>query len=202
MNNHFVVHKLFILITLCSVTGNVYAQHTNDEFKLQLKKSLGGTITKPELNQLPKSKALQIRPLNEESEVLKVSPTTKLPTRYDKIQTINQVSPEEIVDIELNYTNKDYKSQLARTSIDYSDGKVQAIPDARSITQSAQYTRNDYGLGVYADEDSPEFMRKIRNKVTPIYRDLDLDPIRTIQRIKSRNRQKKVDVILKAYDQK
>jgi len=202
MNNHFVVYKLFMLITLCSVTGNVYSQHTNNEFKLQLKKSLNGTNIKPELRQLPKSQPLQVRPLIEESEVLKVSPTTKLPSRYDNIQTLNPVSPEEIVNMNLRYTNKDYKSQLARSSIDYSDGKVHAIPDARSITQSAQYTRNDYGLGVYADEDSPEFMRKIRNKVTPIYRDIDLDPIRTIQRIKSRNRQKKVDVILKAYDQK
>jgi hypothetical protein len=202
MNSRYAAFNVSLLIVLCCTVGKTYAQQTNDDFKLQLKKSLNMKGAKPELMPMPKNQQLQIKPNKQNDEVLEVSPTTKLPSKYDRIQTLNPVSPEERVKIEMSYTNKDYNSQLARSSIDYSDGKVHAVPDARDIHQFTQNTRNDYGLGVYADEDSPEFMRKIRNKVTPVYRDIDLDPIRTIQRIKARNRQKKVDEILKAYNQK
>ena len=166
-----------------------------------MKKKLRESLIMPETKPLQPQpqKPIQLRP-NQNDEVLKVSPTTKLPTRLDRIQILHH--PEEKYEIRLNlsYTNAS-KNQLERSKIDYSQGKVNLVPDARSITQWVQYTRGDYGLGFYVDDDAADWVKTVRNVTTPPYSGFDLDPVRAIQRYKARKRQEKVDRILKAYGQ-
>lgn len=185
---------LFLLFSLQGIALQVEAQQIGDEFKKQLKQSLKS----PEIiiRNTPKYSPLEIE--QNPTEKLQVSPTTQLPSIYNHLKgeysdMVQRFKPDFTV------TGKDLTSHLARSAIDYSDGKVHAIPDARSITQMTNYTRNDFGLGFYADEDSPEWMKKLRNILTPQYRNIDLDPVRTIQAIKARKRKEAVDKILKAY---
>ncbi len=180
---------------IATTLSKSYAQEFNDELKKKLRQSLDVPDRQPP----HRHQAINITP-KENQEVLKVSPTTKLPTKFDRIELLEPIPPEQRVHIELEVTNIDTKSQLARSAINYSNGRVHAIPDARSISQSAQYTRNDYGVGFYADEDSPDWLRKLRNKHTPQYRDIDLDPVRYFQRLKAKKRKEQVDRIKKVYE--
>lgn len=186
---------LFLLFSLPGIALRVEAQQVGDEFKKQLKQSLKS----PEIiiRNTPKYSSLEIE--QNPTEKLQVSPTTQLPSIYNHLKG-GYSDMIQRFKLDFTVTNKDLTSQLARTTIDYSDGKVHAIPDARSIMQMTNYTRNDFGLGFYADEDSPEWLKKLRNKFTPQYRNIDLDPIRTIQAIKARKRKEAVDKILKAYN--
>lgn len=197
MNNHTSLYCFVLVATLFLVAENTHAQSINDEFKQKLKQSLKSNDPhlKPELKHQP----FQVQ--QDQKDVLKVSPTTKLPSQFDKIELLEPLVPEQRIHINLNVTNIDTESQLARSSIDYSTGKVHEIPDSRSKLQWMQYTRNDYGLGIYADEDSPEWLRIIRNKTTPRYRNIDLDPIRYFQRRKARKHKEQVDKIKKVYEQ-
>ncbi len=174
------------------------AQEFNDEMKKKLRQSLLVPEMKPQQHQ-PEQLSIQISPIQNQ-EVLKVSPTTKLPTKFDRIVTLNPLPPEAKISIELNVTNLG-KNQLERSQIDYSSGKYNAVPDARSITQWVQYTRGDYGLGIYAGEGSADWVYKVRKLTTPPYSGFDVDPIRAIQRYKARKRKEKVDRIKKAYGQ-
>lgn len=116
-----------------------------------------------------------------EKEVLKISPDTKLPTIFNRIELLKPVMPEKEIHIEMEVTNLE-KSQVEKSKIDYSKGKLNAIPDARSIQQWIQYTGGSSGTGAS-------------------FNNLDLDPIRAIQRHNAKQRKKKVDKILKAYGQ-
>lgn len=180
---------------LLLVSENVSAQRTNDEFKLKLKQSLksGDLNLKSELK--PQSIGIQ----QYEKEVLKVSPTTQLPTKFDRIEVLHPIPPEQEIHINMTVTNVDTKSQPARSAFNYDRGAYIPIPDPTSISQFCQHTRNDYGLGFYADKDSPEWLRRLRNRTTPQYRNIDLDPVRAIQRMKAKKRAEKVKVIKKAY---
>lgn len=154
------------------------AQEFNDEMKKKLRESLIMPEQKP-LQHEPQ-KSIQLFP-HQNKEVLKVSPSTKLPTRFDRFQTL--YPPEDYeVNLSFSVTNQNNKSQVDRSKIDYSKGKPDPVPDARSITQWAQNTRGDYGTGV----------------AIPVG---DIDPVRAIQRYKARKRKEKVDMILKAYGQ-
>jgi len=42
-------------------------------------------------------------------------------------------------------------------------------------------------------------MRTMRNFITPRYRDIDLDPVRNIQRYKAKKHKEQVDKIKRAY---
>lgn len=174
---------------------HVHGQNLNDEYKLKLKKSL--KVPDIKIHGTPKYSLLEIQQNN--SEKIEVSPTTELPTPYKHFKgkytdMIEDFKPD------FSVTNVDKKSMLARSKIDYSDGKLHLIPDSRSIYQSAQYTRNDYGVGIYADEDSPEWLIKLRNKVTPQYKNIELDPVRYFEGIKARKRKEQIDKILRAYN--
>ncbi|MDO5523142.1 MAG: hypothetical protein Q4G48_03750 [Bacteroidia bacterium] len=164
-----------------------------------MKKKLRQSLIVPDQKQMQQEllrQSIKIRP-QQNDEVLKISPTTKLPTKYDRIQVLHPAEEYEI-HLNLNPTNVD-KSQLNRATIDYSTGKYNAVPDARSITQWAQYTRGDYGLGVYADEKSPDWLRKLSKMTNPARSGFDIDPVRAIQNHKARKRKVKVDRIKKAY---
>lgn len=192
---------LFFLCIAGSAVSKIWAQEFNDEMKKKLRQSLIVPEQKP-LQYQPSP--IKIRP-QQNQEVLKVSPTTKLPTVYDRAVTNQVVKPEEIsrVEKEIGEIAKrvDDASQPARAAINYSDGKVHPIPDGASRLQWAQHTRNDYDLGIYTDESSAEWLVRLRNRITPRYRNIDLDPVRTIQNIKARKRKEKVNKIKKAYGQ-
>lgn len=203
MKNHRATYSIILIVTLAAVAQQVRAQQTGDDFKRQLKKSLGSSSAlemKPEFKYQNPQQTQQYN-----SDVLKVSPTTKLPTKYDRVVTNEPVSPEEIAKLEKDIEEQAFEvkdpSQPARAAINYSDGKVHEVPDARSKLQWAQHTRNDYDLGIYTDESSPEWLVKLRNTITPKYRNIDLDPVRTIQNMKARKRKEKVDKIKQAYGQ-
>ena len=169
--------SFFLLTALFLLTANaLHAQKTNDEFKKNLRKSL----VMPELKPDMKFQSIQIQQY--EKEVLKVSPDTELPTILNRIKLLKPIPHEQKIHLNLEVTNIDLKSQVARSFYEYSTGKVFAIPDSRSIQQWIQYTRGDHGTGVS-------------------FNDLDLDPVRTIQRYKAKQRKVKVDKILKAYGQ-
>lgn len=183
-------------IIAATAASKLNAQEFNDEMKKKLRQSLIVPEQKP-MQYQPKRANIQVLP-QDNQEVLKVSPATKLPTKYDKIQVLHP--PEEYeVHLNLNVTNIGTR-QLNRAKIDYSNGKFNAVPDARSITQWIQYTRGDYGTGISIGEGSAEWLYKLR-KIIPPYSGFDADPIRTIQNHKARKRKEKVDRIKKAYGQ-
>lgn len=165
-----------------------------------MKKKLRESLIMPEQKPLhhEPQKSIQLRP-NQNKEVLKVSPTTKLPTKFDRIQVLYEYKDYK-VELNLSYTNTS-NNQLERGKIDYSDGKYHPVPDARSIVQWTQYARGDYGLGVYVGDDAADWLKKVRKYTTPSYGGFDIDPVRAIQRHKARKRQEKVNRILKAYEQ-
>ena len=152
---------------------------------------------KPQQHKL--QQPIQILP-QQNQEILKVSPTTKLPTKFDRIQLLNPIPPEQQIHINLNVTNVG-TSQTDRGRIDYSTGKYNLVPNARSITQWVQYTRGDYGTGIYVGEGSADWVYKARKLTTPPYSGFDADPVRAIQNYKARKRKEKVDKIKKAYGQ-
>ncbi len=183
-------------VVAATATTKLNAQEFNDEMKKKLRQSLIVPEQKP--LQHPLQQPIRILP-RQNREVLKVSPTTKLPTKFDRIQILYPPEKYEI-HLDLNVTNAG-TSQLNRAKIDYSSGKFNAVPDARSITQWVQYTRGDYGLGIYAGEGSADWIYKVRKITTPPYSGFDADPVRAIQNYKARKRKEKVDRIKKAYGQ-
>jgi hypothetical protein len=199
--DHLCTAYFFIAVTAFVIfSEETDAQQTNEDFKYRLKESIknSGLNSGPKLQyQNPQQSQ------NQNSGVLKVSPTTKLPTRYDNVISNWPVTPEEIAKTEKEIAEKARipgSSQPDRAAINYSDGKIHPVPDARSISQFTQHTRDDYDLGLYADDDSPEWMRSLRNYITPRYRNIDLDPVRNIQRYKAKKHKEQVDKIKQAYE--
>ncbi len=186
------IYILFLMMTFFGALS-LMAQETSDAFKLELRESLLPPIEKSELKLHP----LRIKQWQNSDKPLTVSPNTKLPTKFDRIIIHDPALWKEKVKINLNVTNRDI-SQNGRSKIDYSNGKVHAIPDARSITQFCQHTTGD-PLGVYADSDSPPWLKFLRNHSNPQYQDIDLDPIRTLERHRAKKRKQKWEKIFKHY---
>ncbi len=193
-------YRAHFAFALCLLMLGLASEAEAQEFNEEMKRKLRESLTAPELNPpSQKIQPIQIRPQrNNPDEVLKVSPTTKLPTRFDRIEILHPL-PETGLSINMKVTNLDI-SQSGRSKIDYSTGKVHAIPDSRSISQWAQNTRNDYGLGLYVPDEAPDWMKKIRKFTNSNYQGFDADPVRAIQRHKARKRQEKVNKIIKAYE--
>jgi hypothetical protein len=186
-----------LCIVAATATSQLNAQEFNDEMKKKLRQSLAVPEQKP-MQYQPKRANIQAL-LQENQEVLRVSPTTKLPTKFDGIQVPHPPEKYEI-HLNLNVTNAG-RSGLDRAKMDYSNGKFNAVPDARSIAQWVQYTRGDYGLGIYAGEGSADWIYKVRKLTTPPYSGFDADPVRVFQNHKARKRKEKVNRIKKAYGQ-
>lgn len=182
----------FLMMTFFCASS-LFAQETSDAFKLKLRESLLPPNEKTELKHYP----IKIKQWQNNKKPLTVSPDTKLPTKFDRIKIYELLLPEEKINISLNVTNRNM-SQNERSGIDYSAGKVHPIPDARSITQFCQYTTGDL-LGVYADSNSPQWLKSLRNHSNPRYQDRDLDPIRMIERRKAAKRKQKWNMIFKHY---
>lgn len=86
-----------IFMSMASITK---AQDMNDEFKKKLRQSL----VKPNMKQSQQMHQPNQTKFRQNDEVLKVSPTTKLPTRLNRFIDISQLEVKEI-DIDLRVTN-------------------------------------------------------------------------------------------------
>ena len=102
MNTH--LHRISYIFLLSSIflsmASITKAQDMNDEFKKKLRQSL----VKPNMKQSQQMHQPNQTKFRQNDEVLKVSPTTKLPTRLNRFIYISQLEVKEI-DIDLRVTN-------------------------------------------------------------------------------------------------
>lgn len=92
---------IFCLFTLfISIASTSKAQEINDELKKQLKQSL----LKPKMNQSEQMLQSFKLETQKEQEVLRVSPTTQLPTRLDRFVDINSFAVDK-ANLNLERTN-------------------------------------------------------------------------------------------------
>lgn len=102
MNTH--LHRISYIFLLSSIflsmASITKAQDMNDEFKKKLRQSL----VKPNMKQSQQMHQPNQTKFRQSDEVLRVSPTTKLPTRIDRFINISQLEVKEI-DIDLRVTN-------------------------------------------------------------------------------------------------
>jgi hypothetical protein len=149
----------------------VLCQQTGDDFKRKLHQSLKSDFPgfKPELKYQPQ----QVEQYND--DVLKVSPTTKLPTKYDDL--LSAPLPPDTLRVKIDMP--DLKPKPLLDKIDYSNKKM--LPDA--VPSSLQ----------------SKILRPIGPSISiPVG---DLDPVRAIQAYKRAKRQKKIDRIKKVYSE-
>ena len=185
---------IFLLMTITLFSSQkTIAQQTGDDFKNKLRQSL---IT----NELDLPSELKYNPHKieqYESDVLKVGPMTKLPTRFDRIRMLNPVPSELKINIEMKVTNS--KVGLVNKTFDYSTGKLKLVPDSRSIYQWTNYT----GMGGGIVETVNGIINSNKKKNNPNYRDkgFDIDPVRAFQARKQAIRQEKIDKIKRIYGQ-
>ena len=108
-----------------TVVSELNAQEFNDEMKKKLRQSLIVPEQKP-LHYQPQQQPIKILP-RQNQEVLKVSPTTKLPTKFDMIQILHP--PEEYkIHLNLNVTNSIPINQRPTGSVKYEfDGRQMQI---------------------------------------------------------------------------
>lgn len=129
--------KASCLIPLCVVfgliTSELNAQALNDEMKKRLRQSIIAPENQP--GNKPFQHSPQILP-GQDREVLKVSPTTTLPSKSNQIQVLNP--PEKYkVHINTNVTNAPPINQRPAGSVKYdSDGKhMQIVPNGGEIVK-------------------------------------------------------------------
>lgn len=108
-----------IFVPLCLFIGLFVAKVNAQDFNDEMKKSLRRSLITPEnrAKHYPQQQANQILPKTN-LDVLKVSPTTRLPTRSDRIQVLY---PPEKYKIHLNLqpTNSTPINQLPAGSVKY-----------------------------------------------------------------------------------
>ncbi|MDR0334111.1 MAG: hypothetical protein LBI15_11715 [Dysgonamonadaceae bacterium] len=199
-------------VLLVFAASKLNAQDFNEEFRRRLRQEM----IQPEIRPLPQQQQPTFnRPLPQQQpqqEMLRVSPTTVLPTKYDRIQTLYQ--PEQFrVNLNLNYTNED-RSAVARSRIDYATGKYNPIPDSRSTAQRAQFSGFS-GLGgggivgsggkmqnldIYYDENSPEWVQRVGRRLNNAGTVDTLDPVRAINNRRARRRAARLDTILREFE--
>ncbi len=92
---------LCLFILFISIASTTNAQDMKDEFKKQLRQSLQNSDLKHS-EQMHQPYTLDAQ---KNQEVLKVSPTIRLPTRLDRFINMKQYEPEN-VNINLNTTNR------------------------------------------------------------------------------------------------
>lgn len=125
--------KSSCLIFVCIIvfgffTTKLNGQSLNDEMKKSLRQSLLIPDNKP--NRQPLQHSPQIR-TNQYQEKLKVSPTTKLPSKGDQIQVLHPLE-EQTIHINTNVTNSIPINERPRGSVKFeNNGKnMQAISNA------------------------------------------------------------------------
>lgn len=164
-------------MAIAALPSNLNAQEFNDEMKRNLRQSL---LVPEQKRQQQLRPSLEIAP-RYDKERLKISPTTKLPTKFDRIQLLH---PPEKYKIYINPTvTNPGRYQSDKAAIDCSTGKYHAVPDAGSISQWIQYTGGNYATGSSSGKG------------------FDADPIRAVQNRKARKRKEAVRKIKKIYGQ-
>ena len=102
MNTH--LHRITYIFLLSgifmSMASTTKAQDMNDEFKKKLRQSL----LKPDMKHSQQMHQSNQTKLQQNDEVLRVSPTTRLPTRLDRFINISELELKEI-NIDLRVTN-------------------------------------------------------------------------------------------------
>lgn len=124
-------------IPLCILFGLIAtetdAQDLNDEMKKRLRQSIVIPEKSTDHQQFRYTPKI---PLEEEKEILKVSPFTKLPTKADRIKTLH--SPEEYkIHIDVNVTNSIPINQRPAGSVkyEYVGKNLQIIPTGGQIVK-------------------------------------------------------------------
>ncbi|MDR1517282.1 MAG: hypothetical protein LBS52_04160 [Dysgonamonadaceae bacterium] len=195
MDNYKSTTIVLLMAIAIFSSQEMMSQQTGDDLKMKLRQSLKSDFPnlKPELKYQPQ----QIETDND--KVLKVSPTTKLPTKYDDL--LNIPLPPELKEIKINMNVTNRNVGPVNKKFDYSTGKLNLIPDARSTYQfvnsgtSSGYTDGGAGSsigGVSIGGTSSGAGFSISG---------DLDPVRAIQQYKRAKRQKKINRIKQAYGQ-
>lgn len=187
-----------MIIMLCA--SRLDAQALNDEWKKKFREDIAipDTSTHP-LQQQWSAK----RPLTQlqEQKVIKVSPSTRLPTRIDRIQLLNPppTDIEKIIDLRTTHTRK---SQVERNMTNYSSGKYIPIPDANSISQWCQHTGSGYDTKLKLNIDIAElapWIQEILRITAPFREGFDADIVRNIKENKEKKHRQKLKKILDAY---
>lgn len=153
----YIRHILLTILILIVYTSISKAQSLNDEFKLKLRESL---TAPPELppglgSHVPK---IEIEP---EKKILKVSPTTKLPSKFDKIITI----PRPEIKLNLKTTNSSPYNVRPRGSSEFMfDGRQMRIMSTAG--QTVIPTGRNFGSSTKKDRQ----YQKVK-KLMKAYRD-------------------------------
>lgn len=114
------MNKYYCLISFCVFFGLFITELKAQDFNDEMKKRLRQSIIMPE--KLPEHQPLQrtpqLLPEQDNNNVLKVSPFTKLPTRGDRIKILHP--PDEYkIHISTTVTNSAPINQLPRGSVRY-----------------------------------------------------------------------------------
>ena len=122
VNQRHILHTLFLSLLLFSTASVTHAQEIDKELKKKMKESLFNSEMQRSKQQYPD----QIN-LHRHQEVLKVSPTTKLPTKLDRFINMKSFKENE-VNINLNVTNAIPINMRPPGSVKYEfDGKQMHI---------------------------------------------------------------------------
>jgi hypothetical protein len=100
INNHRFIFIILISALFISIASISKAQEMNDEFKKKLRQSL----LSPEMNHSQQIYQSAQKNFQQSSDILTVSPTTKLPTRLDRFRIVPKLE-DKLIRINLNVTN-------------------------------------------------------------------------------------------------
>lgn len=152
------LNQLLLTVIILSIySSSAKAQSLNDEFKMKLRESL---TAPPELPPAIRSKVPNIE-LQQENKILKVSPTTKLPTKFDKIIT----TPRPEIKLNLKTTNSSPYNVRPRGSSEFVfDGRQMRIMSTAG--QTVVPTGRNFGSSTKKDRQ----YQKVK-KLMKAYRD-------------------------------
>ena len=97
---HRITYIFCLSVLFISMASITKAQEMRDEFKKKLRESL----LHPDIQHSQQKHQPGQIDFHQNQEVLRVSPTTKLPTRFDRFRIINKLEQKQIK-IDLNVTN-------------------------------------------------------------------------------------------------
>ncbi len=110
---HRITYIFLLSVLFISLPNTSNAQELKDELKKQLKQSLLDSDMKHYSQKMYQPNKIKFQ---NEQEVLKVSPTTKLPTRLDRFPIINSLKDNDL-NINLRVTNAEsYHTRPAQSN--------------------------------------------------------------------------------------
>lgn len=133
MSIHRSKHILFIFILFISIASITKAQDMKDEFKKHLRQSLLNSEMKRS-NQMHQPFILEAQ---KNPDVLRVSPTTRLPTRLDRFISVKEIEIEK-VNISINTTNR---APITKRPSDMDFDPVRAIQNHKAKKRKKKVDR-------------------------------------------------------------